>query len=106
VEIEAYVLALSCILFHLNLHTFTSLLSTELSKCLRYQGYNLNTNAEYPYERSWFYSFRTANFWNTTLQTTYLFTHGAEPFMRSRQMCSHLRTSQHFMESEGSLSCL
>jgi hypothetical protein len=31
-------------------------------------------------------------------------THGAEPFLRSRQFCSHLRTSQHFMELEDSLS--
>jgi hypothetical protein len=32
-------------------------------------------------------------------------THGAEPFLRSRQMCSYSRTSQHFMELEGSLPC-
>jgi hypothetical protein len=31
------------------------------------------------------------------------FTHGAEPFFRSRQLCSYSRTSQHFMEPEGSL---
>jgi hypothetical protein len=30
-------------------------------------------------------------------------THGAEPFLRSCQLCSHSRTSQHFMEPEGSL---
>jgi hypothetical protein len=29
-------------------------------------------------------------------------THGAEPFLRSRQLCSHWRTSQRFMEPEGS----
>jgi hypothetical protein len=29
-------------------------------------------------------------------------THRAEPFLRSRQLCSHSRTSQHFMEPEGS----
>jgi hypothetical protein len=29
--------------------------------------------------------------------------HGGEPFFRSRQLCSHSRTSQHFMEPEGSL---
>jgi hypothetical protein len=29
---------------------------------------------------------------------TYLLTYGAEPFLRSRQLCSHSRTSQHFME--------
>jgi hypothetical protein len=28
-----------------------------------------------------------------------------EPFLRSRQLCSYWRTSQHFMEPEGSLSC-
>jgi hypothetical protein len=32
-------------------------------------------------------------------------THGAEPFLRSCQLCSHSRTSQHFMEPEGSLPC-
>jgi hypothetical protein len=31
-----------------------------------------------------------------------LLTYGAEPFLRSRQLCSHSRTSQHFMEPEGS----
>jgi hypothetical protein len=32
-------------------------------------------------------------------------THGAEPFLRSRQLCSYWRTSQHFTEPEGSLPC-
>jgi hypothetical protein len=32
-------------------------------------------------------------------------THGAEAFLRSRQLCSHSSTSQHFMEPEGSLPC-
>jgi hypothetical protein len=36
---------------------------------------------------------------------TYLFTYAAEPFLRSCQLCSHSRTSQHFMESEISLPC-
>jgi hypothetical protein len=27
-----------------------------------------------------------------------IITHGAEPFSRSRQLCSYSRTSQHFME--------
>jgi hypothetical protein len=35
----------------------------------------------------------------------YSLTHGAEPFLRSRQLCSHSTTSQHFMEPEGSLLC-
>jgi hypothetical protein len=30
-------------------------------------------------------------------------TNGAEPFLRSRQLCSYLRTYQHFMEPEGLL---
>jgi hypothetical protein len=30
-------------------------------------------------------------------------THGAEPFLRSCQLCSHSRTFQHFMDPEGSL---
>jgi hypothetical protein len=33
------------------------------------------------------------------------FTHGAEPFLKSRQLCSYSRTSQHFMKPEGSLPC-
>jgi hypothetical protein len=34
-----------------------------------------------------------------------ILTYGAEPFLRSCQFCSHSRTSQHFMEPEGSLPC-
>jgi hypothetical protein len=29
-----------------------------------------------------------------------LLTHGAEPFLRSRELFSHSRTSQHFIEPE------
>jgi hypothetical protein len=36
---------------------------------------------------------------------THLLTHGAEPFLRSRQLCIHSRTSQHFMVPEGSIPC-
>jgi hypothetical protein len=32
-------------------------------------------------------------------------THGAEPFLRSCQLYSHSRNSQHFMEPEGSITC-
>jgi hypothetical protein len=32
-------------------------------------------------------------------------THGAEPFLRSCQLCSHSRISQQFMEPKGSLPC-
>jgi hypothetical protein len=32
-------------------------------------------------------------------------THGAEPFLRSCQLCSYSRTFQHFMKPEGSLPC-
>jgi hypothetical protein len=35
----------------------------------------------------------------------YLLTYVAEPFSRSRQLCSHSRTSQHFKEPEGSIRC-
>jgi hypothetical protein len=31
---------------------------------------------------------------------TYLLTHGAEPFLRSRQLCSYSKTSQYFTEPE------
>jgi hypothetical protein len=31
--------------------------------------------------------------------------HGAEPFLRSRQLRSYSRISQHFMEPEGSVGC-
>jgi hypothetical protein len=36
---------------------------------------------------------------------TFTLTHRAEPFLKSRQMCSHSRTSQHFMKPEGLLPC-
>jgi hypothetical protein len=36
---------------------------------------------------------------------THSLTHGAEPFLRSCQLCSHSRNSQHFMELESSLPC-
>jgi hypothetical protein len=32
-------------------------------------------------------------------------THGAEPFLRSRQLCSYSRTSHHCMKPESSLPC-
>jgi hypothetical protein len=32
-------------------------------------------------------------------------THGVEPFLRSRQLCSYSRTSQHFMAPQSSLPC-
>jgi hypothetical protein len=35
----------------------------------------------------------------------YLLTYRAEPFLRSRQLCSHSRTSQNFIEPEGSIPC-
>jgi hypothetical protein len=39
------------------------------------------------------YSFR-----DPSLVNTCLLTYGAEPFLRSRQLCSYSRSSQHFME--------
>jgi hypothetical protein len=39
------------------------------------------------------------------LNYTYLLTYGAESFLRSCQLCSHSRTSQHFTEPESSLPC-
>jgi hypothetical protein len=36
---------------------------------------------------------------------TYLLTYGAEPFLRSHQLCSPSRTPQHFIELEGSIPC-
>jgi hypothetical protein len=36
---------------------------------------------------------------------TYLLIYGAEPFLRSCQLCSPSRTPQHFMEPEGSIPC-
>jgi hypothetical protein len=40
-------------------------------------------------------------FWGVSLTLT----HGAEPFLRSRQLCSYSKISQHFMEPEGSMPC-
>jgi hypothetical protein len=39
------------------------------------------------------------------VRATYSVTHGAEPFLRSCKLCTNSRTSQHFMELEGSLPC-
>jgi hypothetical protein len=45
------------------------------------------------------------NFYDThktiTTSLTHPLTHGAVPFLRSGQLCSYSRTSQHFMEPEG-----
>jgi hypothetical protein len=38
-----------------------------------------------------------------THSLTHSLTHGAEPFLRSCQLCTHSRTSQRFMEPESSL---
>jgi hypothetical protein len=44
--------------------------------------------------------------WHFTYQSlTHSLTHGAEPFLRNCQLCSHSRTSQCFMEPVGSLPC-
>jgi hypothetical protein len=40
-----------------------------------------------------------------TIFLTYLLTHGAEPFSRSRQLCRHSRISQNFMKRESSIPC-
>jgi hypothetical protein len=37
-------------------------------------------------------------FWGNVPPPSYLLTYGAEPFLRSCQLCSYSRTSQHFME--------
>jgi hypothetical protein len=39
------------------------------------------------------------------IQWTYLLTYGAEHFLRSCQLCSDSRNSQHFTEPKGSSSC-
>jgi hypothetical protein len=41
--------------------------------------------------------------WTVLLHGDHSLTHGAEPFLRSCQLCSHSRTSQRFMELKGSL---
>jgi hypothetical protein len=40
-----------------------------------------------------------------SLLDTVVLTHGAEPFLRIHQLGSPSRTSQHFMEPEGSIPC-
>jgi hypothetical protein len=39
--------------------------------------------------------------WIIAVECHHSLTHGAEPFLRSRQLCSYSRTSQHFMGPEG-----
>jgi hypothetical protein len=41
----------------------------------------------------------------TLYHTSYLLTYGAEPFLRSCQLCSYSGTSRHFKEPDGSLPC-
>jgi hypothetical protein len=48
-----------------------------------------------------FYTVQT-NYICTSSYLLYLVTYGAEPFLRSCQLCSHSGTSQHFKEPEGS----
>jgi hypothetical protein len=43
------------------------------------------------------------HYWYNEL--THSLTHGAGPFLRSCQLCSYSRTSQHFMEPIGLLPC-
>jgi hypothetical protein len=43
------------------------------------------------------------NFVKLPLISIYLLTYGAEPFLRSCQLCSPSRTPQHFMEPKGSI---
>jgi hypothetical protein len=43
--------------------------------------------------------------WYSPGLLTYLLTYGAEPFLKSRQLCSPSRTSQHFVEPEVSIPC-
>jgi hypothetical protein len=62
----------------------------------------------------YFFTFKCINFngktgmevagWKT-MAYTYLLSYGDEPFLRSRQLCSYSRTSQHFIEPEGSIPC-
>jgi hypothetical protein len=47
----------------------------------------------------------TGNKWKQEKRKHHSLTPGAEPFLRSRQLCSHSRISQCFMEPEGSLPC-
>jgi hypothetical protein len=42
---------------------------------------------------------------SVTLRKPYSLTHEAEPFSRSTKSLRYSRTSQHFMEPEGSLPC-
>jgi hypothetical protein len=42
---------------------------------------------------------------NDAANNSRILTYGAEPFLRSLQLCSYSRYSQHFMEPGDSLSC-
>jgi hypothetical protein len=44
---------------------------------------------------------KTIMHWVEPRTITYLLTNGAEPFLRSCQLCSDSKTSQSFMEPEG-----
>jgi hypothetical protein len=51
----------------------------------------------------WYDTDRTQNVLPSSCLAT--LTYGAEPFLKSCQLCSHSKTSQHFMEPEISLLC-
>jgi hypothetical protein len=51
------------------------------------------------------YALRHEEVWGSGCILTYLLTYGAQPFLRSCQLCTYSRTPQHFMEPEGSLPC-
>jgi hypothetical protein len=53
-----------------------------------------NPNPVYSHTYTWQY-------FETFERLAHSLTHGAEPFLRSCQLCSYSRTSQHFMEPEG-----
>jgi hypothetical protein len=48
---------------------------------------------------------RSAEWTQLDTSPSYSLTYGAEPFLRSCQLCSHSGTSQHFKEPEGSSPC-
>jgi hypothetical protein len=77
----------------------------------------MNVNNKYMYKAvnniyQRFFSVKYRNLLISIVMSLSLFTdiqplclHGAEPFLRSRQLCSHSGTFQHFMEPEGSIHC-
>jgi hypothetical protein len=74
------------------------------ASCLT-QRQNVQLSTQVMFWWKWCSVFRAHRHILTAISNNIVLTYGAEPFLRSCQLCSHSRTSQHFKEPEGSSPC-